>query len=110
MAAQDRVKRLVLAPAKKARSALFPEYRALIADLPEAFRLVDEARAAIDRIHQRLDALEARAETLEAGLHEARRLNLRIAELTDLVTEVVLPLHDRDIEGTRFASLAPDTL
>jgi hypothetical protein len=110
MAAQDTVKRLVLAPAKKARQALFPEYGALIADVPEAYRLIAEAHAAIDRIHQRLDALEARAATLEAGLHEERRLNLRIAELTDLVTEVVLPLHDREIDATKFGSLAPDTL
>jgi hypothetical protein len=48
-------------------------------------------------------------ESLEDGLHEARRLNLRIAELTDVVTEIVLPLHHRDIDAGRIADLAPDT-
>ena len=41
-------------------------------------------------------------ETLDADLDEARRLNVRLAELTDLVTEVVLPLHDREIDIERL--------
>jgi uncharacterized coiled-coil protein SlyX len=34
-------------------------------------------------------SLEARLNDLEESLHEQRRLSLRIAELTDLVTELV---------------------
>ena len=50
-----------------------------------------------------------RGRSLDAILHEARRLNLRIAELTDLVTELVLPLHDREIDPALLDRLRPDT-
>ena len=43
------------------------------------------------------------------GLHLARRLNVRIAEVTDLVTELVLPLHQREIAPEVLARLDPDT-
>ena len=46
--------------------------------------------------------LAERVGTLDADLDEARRLNVRLAELTDLVTEVVLPLHDREIDIERL--------
>lgn len=48
------------------------------------------------------EQLAARVEILDADLDEARRLNVRLAELTDLVTEVVLPLHDREIDIERL--------
>jgi chromosome segregation ATPase len=48
------------------------------------------------------DRLTDRVETLDADLDEARRLNVRLAELTDLVIEVVLPLHDREIDIERL--------
>ena len=48
------------------------------------------------------ERLAARVEILDADLDEARRLNVRLAELTDLVTEVVLPLHDREIDIERL--------
>jgi uncharacterized coiled-coil protein SlyX len=40
--------------------------------------------------------LEARIEALELEVQENRALNRRIAELTDVVTELLIPLHDRD--------------
>ena len=40
-------------------------------------------------INQRLRALEAEAQ-------ENRQLNRRVAELTDLVTELLVPVEDRD--------------
>jgi chromosome segregation ATPase len=55
-------------------------------------------------------ALIARMEELEDGLHEARRLNVRIAELTDIVTELVLPLHDREIDASRLRPVSAETL
>lgn len=42
------------------------------------------------------DDLRSRVEALEAEVQENRALNRRIAELTDVVTELLIPLHDRD--------------
>lgn len=55
-------------------------------------------------------ALRAQMEEIEEGLHEARRLNVRIAELTDIVTELVLPLHDREIDAERLRPVSAETL
>lgn len=41
-------------------------------------------------------ALVARIEELEEEVQENRRLNRRVAELTDLVTELLVPLSQRD--------------
>ena len=72
-------------------------------------RLADaEARAA--DAERRTAALEEQLAELRDGLHESRRLNLRVAELTDLVTELVLPLHDREIDPAVLTRLRPDTL
>ena len=67
-----------------------------------------EERAA--RAEARAEELAAEVAVLRDGLHEARRLNLRTAELTDLVTELVLPLHDREIDPSRLGLLPADTL
>jgi hypothetical protein len=40
--------------------------------------------------------LTRRVEELEAEVQECRQLNLRLAELTDVVTELLLPAADRD--------------
>ncbi|GAA2146016.1 hypothetical protein GCM10009844_21500 [Nocardioides koreensis] len=40
--------------------------------------------------------LERRVEELEAEVQECRQLNLRLAELTDVVMELLLPVADRD--------------
>lgn len=73
----------------------------------EAHQRIDGERGRLDEALQRLDEALPR---LTEGLLEERRLNLRIAELTDLVTEIVLPLHDRDIDPQQLQRLAPDTL
>lgn len=52
----------------------------------------------------------ARLQELHEGLQEARRLNIRIAELTDIVTELVLPLHGREIEADALTRLRPDAV
>jgi hypothetical protein len=72
-----------------------------------------EQRALRERLDMTLRLAESappRLDVLEDGLHEARRLNLRIAELTDVVAEVVLPLHDRDIDPAAIDRLRADTL
>jgi DNA repair exonuclease SbcCD ATPase subunit len=82
------------------------EQRALRERLDATLLLAEGNQA---RLGEVVAQLEPRLELLEDGLHEARRLNLRIAELTDVVTEIVLPLHHRDIDVGRVGDLAPDT-
>jgi hypothetical protein len=45
-----------------------------------------------------LDALRERVATLEVEVQECRQLNLRLAELTDVVEELLLPVAQRDEE------------
>jgi predicted RNase H-like nuclease (RuvC/YqgF family) len=70
----------------------------------------DHLRARADDCERRLAEQEGRTADLHDGLMEARRLNVRIAELADVVTELVLPLHDREIDPAALASLRPDTV
>lgn len=79
---------------------------------PEVALLRDELaglRDDVARLGEDVAALAAEREqlaervgVLDSDLDEARRLNVRLAELTDLVTEIVLPLHDRDIDIDRL--------
>lgn len=43
-----------------------------------------------------LDALNRRVDELEAEVQECRQLNIRLAELTDLVEQLLLPIAARD--------------
>jgi hypothetical protein len=45
-----------------------------------------------------LAELRRRVRTLETEMQEARRLNRRLAELTDIVQELLVPLAQRDEE------------
>lgn len=47
--------------------------------------------------------LRKRVAALEAEVQECRQLNLRLAELTDLVTELLVPLARGDEAGTHEA-------
>ena len=49
---------------------------------------------------------------LGSAVHENRRLNRRVAELTDVVAELLVPLTDRDEEKARamLASYRQSTL
>ena len=42
--------------------------------------------------------LRARVDQLERDVQECRALNVRLAELTDIVTELLLPVEARDEE------------
>ena len=50
----------------------------------------------------RLEQLQRRLEDLEAEVQECRQLNVRLAEVTDLVEQLLLPASTRDEE--RFAA------
>jgi hypothetical protein len=51
------------------------------------------ARAVAGR---RLDDLQRRLEELEGEVQECRQLNIRLAEVTDLVEQLLLPMAARD--------------
>ncbi|PZU44418.1 MAG: hypothetical protein DI571_07505 [Arsenicicoccus sp.] len=116
-----RALRRVLAPASLELAGELPGLRAelgrLTAENAELRQALDDAREALDdaretlrRVEERVALGEQRDVELDEGLREARRLNLRIAELTDVVTELVLPLHHREVDPAVLARLAPDTL
>ena len=61
---------------------------------------VDRVRSTSARLRDARGAsVRARLRELEAEVQENRRLNRRVAELTDLVTELVVPLARRDDAG-----------
>jgi len=86
------------------------ENRVLREELQELRELheLEELHSRVDGVERRMDLLDERNGVLTDGLQESRRLNLRIAELTDVVTELVLPLHDREIDAGALRSLRPD--
>ena len=46
----------------------------------------------------RLDQLHERLDDMQAEIQECRQLNLRLAEVTDLVEQLLLPMSARDEE------------
>lgn len=56
---------------------------------------------AVKRIIGSRRALERRVAELEKEVQECRQLNVRIAELCDVVTELLLPLEERDPASAR---------
>ncbi len=58
---------------------------------------MESLRKLARRVRDRGD-LERRVDELEAEVQECRQLNLRLAELTDVVMELLLPVADRDEE------------
>lgn len=64
---------------------------------------VPALRREIRQLREQLAATRGRVAELEAEMQEARRLNRRIAEVTDLVEEAVLPAADRDDDRLRRA-------
>jgi len=51
----------------------------------------------------RLDELQERLEQLEAEVQECRQLNIRLAEVTDLVEQLLLPMAAHDQEQVAAA-------
>jgi uncharacterized protein with PhoU and TrkA domain len=99
------------------RGRLFRELSEAFTSVTAAHRGIADLQVEQRALRERLDmtlllaeSLVPRIEALDDGLLEARRQSLRIAELTDMVTEIVLPLHHRDIDPTALDRLRPDTL
>ncbi len=53
------------------------------------------------RARRRAPGVRNRLSALEAEVQENRQLNRRIAELTDVVAELLVPITDRDEERVR---------
>ena len=53
------------------------------------------------KAQREIEALRARVARLEAEVQECRQLNKRLAEVTDVVAEVLLPAEQRDEERLR---------
>ena len=86
---------------------------AVTAEMEKLHAALEECRNRGDRAEERIGALEqelrhVRAD-FRADLQEARGLNIRVAELTDVVTELVLPLHDRELNPEALRALRPET-
>lgn len=59
--------------------------------------LLQRARHTYDRVQgRRSRGVRARLAALEVEAHENRQLQRRVAELTDVVTELLIPIADRD--------------
>jgi hypothetical protein len=101
-------------PARMVRRVLAPAALELEGQLPAILEENAGLRARLAEVEGRLAELEDRLArevgVLQQDLLESRRLNLRVAELTDLVTELVLPLHDREIDPSVLVGLAADAL
>ncbi len=69
----------------------------LMKSLEEVSSLTGE----VAELRQQVARQRRRIEELEQEVTEARRLNRRIAELTDVVQELLLPIADRDDERLR---------
>ncbi|MGZ4465731.1 MAG: DUF6752 domain-containing protein [Nocardioides sp.] len=63
-------------------------------------------RVTAPRVQRRTEELQARIEELEAKVAEGRALHLRVAELTDVVTELLLPPRSTDGRVTAKALAA----
>ena len=61
-------------------------------------RLREALRARSSGRDRALEELTARVASLEDEIRECRRQQLRVAELTDVVQELLLPLSQRDQE------------
>jgi hypothetical protein len=61
-------------------------------------RLVALRRKALPVSEAKVDDLRRRVSELEKEMQEARRLNRRLAEVTDVVQELLIPLSQRDQE------------
>jgi hypothetical protein len=72
------------------------ELEALKTRLRTGSRNAAKLMARVTGVDRELRRLLDRVATLELEVQETRRLHQRLAELTDIVTEVLVPAADRD--------------
>jgi len=60
-----------------------------------------EGRPRLAKAEKEIAALKRRTTALEQELQEVRHLNKRLAEITDVVAEVLLPAEERDEQRLR---------
>ncbi|MGY1812796.1 DUF6752 domain-containing protein [Blastococcus sp. SYSU D00820] len=113
----NRTRSALARPVHVVRRALAPAALELHGEVNELQQENQQLRDRLELVENELTALRAARDELQGevarlrdGLHQERRLHLRVAELTDLVTELVLPLHDREIDPAVLGRLRPDTL
>lgn len=58
-------------------------------------------REGMNAMAGRLSGLKARVDALEQEMQEQRALSLRVAQLTDIVQELLIPVADRDEQRLR---------
>jgi len=66
----------------------------------------DLARERCDRLDERLRRQQKRIAELEQEIQETRRLHRRVAELADVVAELLVPAVDRDDHRVQAALAA----
>lgn len=60
-----------------------------------------KGRPRLEQAEKKIAALQRRTAALEQEIQEVRHLNKRLAEITDVVAEVLLPAEERDEERLR---------
>jgi hypothetical protein len=76
--------------------AAAPTVLSSVEEIPALRDRVGRLERALAEQRERTEGYRRRLETLEAESHDARQLQLRVAELTDIVQELLLPAADRD--------------
>lgn len=59
---------------------------------------MNRAKKVVKRVVTRKSALEKRVAILEREIQEVRQVNFRLAELSDVVAELLVPISERDQE------------
>lgn len=67
-------------------------------DVPD---LPPRRRPRLEQAEKKIAALQRRTAALELEVQELRHLNKRLAEITDVVAEVLLPAEERDEQRLR---------
>jgi len=71
---------------------------ALDSGTAQLHRRDEEQMRRMDKMTKRIDRQTARIAELEAEVQEGRELGMRVAQLSDIVQELLLPVVDRDEE------------
>lgn len=80
-----------------------PTVMSSLTDAASLRRQVGELKAELQRTEHRVDALEDEIQEARSEIQEARRMNRRLAEVTDVVEETLLPAANRDDERVKDA-------